>query len=315
MVFGLMTSPIRMIFSLLLMQGISLTMFRAFLNQAIQRVDPLKFQFNLGNTNLTGGAGTATTTSAPQLPLLQTLLHQFQLSQQQHQQVPTPAPLVDQRIIDLVQFIRAIQPPQASQSTPTQSSPSMLQSAPTVQLLPSPTIMSSPIISLNPNGILSAANKLQTQTTTPTPPPNALQIPIPLSSTNYPGGIIMVLSSPQIPVTSSPTSFSVSASNKIEKIIHNQIDDVDVEDEDEDVESLRLSTTTTTTSKPILDQEMMKKQWKKSKKKKRKRSQWMNEKKTSKTEEEADNMIVFEAVGDLPFDMDLAAAAGGDDEN
>lgn len=304
--FGLMTSPIRMIFSLLLMQGISLTMFRAFLNQAIQRVDPLKFQFNLGNTNQTGATITSGTqpTQSSSLPLFQTLLQHYQQSQQQ-QQVPTPAPIVDQKVIDLVQFIRAIQPSQQQQqSAPLQSTITMPQ-APTVQLLPSPTIMSSPIISLNPNSLLSAAKLIQT--TTPSPP--ALQIPIPTS--NYPGGLVMVLS-PRVSETStSSPSYSVSASNHIEKIFHNRIDDNDFEDEDNNNDDEHLLPLTTT-PKPNNSEESTKKPRKKSRKRKKQKRSQSSTMITATSKTKADNMIVFEAVGDLPLDFDII---GGDDEN
>nr|XP_027203926.1 uncharacterized protein LOC113797702 [Dermatophagoides pteronyssinus] len=287
MVFGLMTSPIRMIFSLLLMQGISLTMFRAFLNQAIQRVDPLKFQFNLGNTNQSGSStiqsSTSQSPSLSSLPLFQSLMQHYQQSQQL-QAPPTPAPLVDQRVIDLVQLIRSMQPSLPPPSQQQQSLPIQSPST-TVQLLPSPTIMSSPIISLNPQSLLNAA-KLQ-QTTTQTPP--ALQIPIPTS--NYPGGGIIMVIPPKIhSETSVSPTYSVSASNHIEKIYHNNRIDEDNEIEDGDHHD--NEPVTTTTPKPKSRKQSLKK-----KKQKRKAN---------------NNMIVFEAVGDLPYDFDIV---GGDDEN
>lgn len=292
MVFGLMTSPIRMIFSLLLMQGISLTMFRAFLNQAIQRVDPLKFQFNLGNTNQSGSStiqsSTSQSPSLSSMPLFQSLMQHYQQSQQL-QVPPTPAPLVDQRVIDLVQLIRSMQPSLPPPSQQQQSLPIQSPST-TVQLLPSPTIMSSPIISLNPQSLLNAA-KLQ-QTTTQTPP--ALQIPIPTS--NYPGGggLIMVIPPKIHSETSVSPAYSVSASNHIEKIYHNnRIDeDNEIEDGDHHVNERLPLLTTTTTPKPKSRKKSLKK-----KKQKRKAN---------------NNMIVFEAVGDLPYDFDIV---GGDDEN
>ena len=86
MALGLISSPLQMIFSLLLMQGISLTMFRSFLNQAINRADPLRFSLNFGNqNNTTQGSNSATT-------------------------VPTPAPIVDPRMLDLLTLIRALTP-------------------------------------------------------------------------------------------------------------------------------------------------------------------------------------------------------------
>lgn len=43
--------PFQMLFGLLLMQGLSLTMWRAFLNQTIPTLNPLRFSFNVGNDN------------------------------------------------------------------------------------------------------------------------------------------------------------------------------------------------------------------------------------------------------------------------
>ncbi|KAH9423532.1 hypothetical protein DERP_003813 [Dermatophagoides pteronyssinus] len=230
MVFGLMTSPIRMIFSLLLMQGISLTMFRAFLNQAIQRVDPLKFQFNLGNTNQSGSStiqsSTSQSPSLSSLPLFQSLMQHYQQSQQL-QVPPTPAPLVDQRVIDLVQLIRSMQPSLPPPSTTT-------------------TIIANTISINHP--------KLQ-QTTTQTPP--ALQIPIPTS--NYPGGGIIMVIPPKIhSETSVSPTYSVSASNHIEKIYHNNRIDEDNEIEDGDHHDNEPVTTTTPkpkSRKTILEKE------------------------------------------------------------
>ncbi|XP_054159768.1 uncharacterized protein LOC128957979 [Oppia nitens] len=56
--------PLQMLFSVLMMQGLSLTMFRTFLNQAIPRFDPMRFSFKLGNDPQ---LSSTTPTSAPNI--------------------------------------------------------------------------------------------------------------------------------------------------------------------------------------------------------------------------------------------------------
>jgi hypothetical protein len=89
MPFGLLAGgPIQMLFSLLLMQGLSLTMFRTFLNQAIPRFDPLRFSINLGNLRDSDQTRTPNPLPAP---------------------APIPAPVVDPRILP---FLTLLQMPQ-----------------------------------------------------------------------------------------------------------------------------------------------------------------------------------------------------------
>jgi hypothetical protein len=91
MTFGLLAGgPIQMLFSLLLMQGLSLTMFRTFLNQAIPRFDPLRFSVNLGNLRDSDQTRTSNPSSAPA-------------------PAPIPAPVVDPRILP---FLTLLQMPQ-----------------------------------------------------------------------------------------------------------------------------------------------------------------------------------------------------------
>lgn len=101
----LMNSPIRMIFSLLLMQGISLTMFRTLLHQTMRHVDPLRFQLNLGNTNLTSPA-TGNSQSSSSNNNWSALFSQLLQSQTP---VPTPAPLIDSKVVDLIHLLRSLQ--------------------------------------------------------------------------------------------------------------------------------------------------------------------------------------------------------------
>jgi hypothetical protein len=91
MTFGLLAGgPIQMLFSLLLMQGLSLTMFRTFLNQAIPRFDPLRFSVNLGNLRDSDQTRTANPPPAPSPASI-------------------PAPVVDPRILP---FLTLLQMPQ-----------------------------------------------------------------------------------------------------------------------------------------------------------------------------------------------------------
>lgn len=166
---GLFANPISMIFSLLLMQGLSLTMFRALVNQAISRNDPLKFNLNLGNNNLTHG-----------LSLLSN-----------SQPVPTPAPIVDPRMLELVQLIRAITPTNngannnANTNAPTQAAQvASLMSAP---------IMSAPILALPSATTTSVQHQ--------SPPPQSLPA-------SYPQIIIL----PQYPL-------KTSSSTKVETVV------------------------------------------------------------------------------------------------
>ena len=87
MTLGLLgAGPLQMLFSLLLMQGLSLTMWRTFLQQAIPRFDPMRFQVSIGNDPNKQGA---TSTPAPNmenlLPFLNVLAPMI-LQQQMHRQ-------------------------------------------------------------------------------------------------------------------------------------------------------------------------------------------------------------------------------------
>lgn len=116
---GLFTNPLQMIFSLLLMQGISLTMFRAFLNQAITRSDPMRFSLNLGNTNNASGSSN--------------LING----------VPTPSPIVDPRVMDLLTLIKALTPANGAANQAVASAPPLTQVAAPAHFMSAPLILAS----------------------------------------------------------------------------------------------------------------------------------------------------------------------------
>lgn len=116
---GLFTNPLQMIFSLLLMQGISLTMFRAFLNQAISRNDPMRFSLNLGNTNNASGLSNSING------------------------VPTPTPIVDPRVMDLLTLIKALTPGTGQTTAAVASAPPVTQVTAPAQVMSAPLILAS----------------------------------------------------------------------------------------------------------------------------------------------------------------------------
>lgn len=112
---GLFTNPLQMIFSLLLMQGISLTMFRAFLNQAITRSDPMRFSLNLGNTNNASGSSNVIN--------------------------GVPTPIVDPRVMDLLTLIKALTPANGLSNQPV--APAVAQVAAPAHFMSAPLILAS----------------------------------------------------------------------------------------------------------------------------------------------------------------------------
>lgn len=116
-------------------------MFRALVNQAITRVDPLKFNFNLGNI----GNATGTNTQSPPINT---------------GAVPTPAPIIDSRVLDLITLIRAIQPGLEAQQHQTNAKLTSSVHQPSIIALPVATAPVSTPTTLQiaaPNSALTAS--------------------------------------------------------------------------------------------------------------------------------------------------------------
>lgn len=160
MVLGLLASgPLQMLFSLLLMRGLSLTMLGTFLSQAIPRVDPMRFSMNLGNQITDQNKPSSTSSPLPEqnlLPYLQILapmLLQQHLQQQQQRQQPmmsSAQPLF--QTMQAVQPIQAVQPVQSVQPMqvlqPLQQAVQAMQPVQTVQTVQAiqPRVMTAPVI-------------------------------------------------------------------------------------------------------------------------------------------------------------------------
>ena len=153
MALGMLSSPIAMVISLLLMQGISLSMFRTFLNQALNR-DPLRFSMNFGNNQQQDPNNNSNSRSD---------------NNNNNNGIPTPAPIVDPRIIELLTLIRTITPP----SQPAQPSPPSQPSQPLSSTLfhqqhqsvvPIVAVASSPIPSTIHSSSITNAQRQQLQT-------------------------------------------------------------------------------------------------------------------------------------------------------
>lgn len=164
MAFGLLSgTPLSMLFSLLLMQGISLTMFRSLVNQAITRVDPLKFNLNLGNLGNTT-TGTSTTQSPPLSPGA----------------MPTPAPIIDPRVLDLITLIRAIQPGLDTQQQ-HQASAKLTTSVQQPSIIALPMVAAPTPVALQPtaaNSALTASGLVASSSAAQiAPPPHIIIVP------------------------------------------------------------------------------------------------------------------------------------------
>lgn len=202
-----------MIFSLLLMQGISLAMFRSLVNQAVRRVDPLKFNFALGNTNETSSG-----TSVSRSTLLSNLLGSPPASTDHNNQavpsqVPTPSPLVDSKLIDLITLIRAVTPPATAASAANGNAAQPASTAnqvSTAQLL-STLMAATPILALPVSQQQQSIQLAQ-----------LLQQPS-LRLTAAPAPPTVAAAQPQIIIV--PSSLRASASEKVETIAQQQTED------------------------------------------------------------------------------------------
>ena len=93
MVFGFM-NPVNLVLSMLLMQGISLSMFRNIVNQTIRRNDnPLKWSVSFGNVNKTLSSSSPESERSTESLTTST---------------PTLSPLVDPRLMDVVNLLRVL---------------------------------------------------------------------------------------------------------------------------------------------------------------------------------------------------------------